>query len=704
MFARHALVFLFVLPLASSSASALGGTDGSDDCATPTLLGSAPGTFAWNCGATTGTQGQSEAACLFAGTTGIQHDAWFSWTAPTSGAWRVTMPCGTSSLDPKMALYAGQGCPTAPAIACSDDACGNQPEILFQATVGAAYTLQVGVRPGSFNGGGAFVIAPITTSCGTAGGPDLVVSSILESTDYTGSGGLDAFMLGFRVENFGSTPLAWNPATNEHPVFAQNLYWYHTDFGAARFEQIGQSWALHPLSSAGTSWACTCLPPGSSTLLGTGCADVTRATSAGDQTRLGPRFEVDALTGAFAWPPSNPPYTGEMARRVEVSLDELPPFGGAFIVSEILAVAADDAAAGHAANNASWVPIQRTGLTLSDCMFRMTDDATHVGESALHAWQGYDPQVRLTEVAIPGEGRLIVASRASSIGSGLTHYEYAVSNVDSTRGVGSFAVPIPAGVQLIDVGFHSVLYRDGDGPAGTNISSTPWSWTIAGGQITWTTETLAQNAAANSIRWGTTCNFRFDVAASSGVGTADLGLWRPGTPTAVSCLVDVPVTPESSFGFCWSNDPATPCPCGNHETSTIAMRGCTHSLGYGAELYTNGIASVSADTLVLRCGQLPYTTSVMFFQGTAIENGGWGSPFGDGVRCVTGSVVRIGSRQAAVGAASYPSQPSDPRVSVRGGVVAGDVRMYQAWYRNNASFCTSAAFNTTNGYRLLWAP
>jgi hypothetical protein len=41
---------------------------------------------------------------------------------------------------------------------------------------------------------------------------------------------------------------------------------------------------------------------------------------------------------------------------------------------------------------------------------------------------------------------------------------------------------------------------------------------------------------------------------------------------------------------------------------------------------------------------------------------------------------------------------------VRGGVpLNGGRRAYQVWYRNSASFCTSAAFNISNGVIVNWA-
>jgi hypothetical protein len=29
-------------------------------------------------------------------------------------------------------------------------------------------------------------------------------------------------------------------------------------------------------------------------------------------------------------------------------------------------------------------------------------------------------------------------------------------------------------------------------------------------------------------------------------------------------------------------------------------------------------------------------------------------------------------------------------------------RYYQVWYRNSAPFCTTATFNLTNGYSIVW--
>ncbi|MCY2961309.1 MAG: choice-of-anchor B family protein [Planctomycetota bacterium] len=150
--------------------------------------------------------------------------------------------------------------------------------------------------------------------------------------------------------------------------------------------------------------------------------------------------------------------------------------------------------------------------------------------------------------------------------------------------------------------------------------------------------------------------------------------------------------------FCAGDGSGGACPCGN---TGSAGAGCANSTGTSGLLAGSGTVSVGADTFALSVSGLPATVSVLFFQGTSAQNGGLGAAFGDGLRCASGSVVRLGTKLTAAGASSYP-QGGDLSVSVRGGVTAGNTRTYQAWYRNAANFCTSDTFNLTNGVSVLW--
>jgi hypothetical protein len=133
---------------------------GSDSCATPDPV-AGPGPHAFDNGsASTGAEGQTEGACLFFATTGINNDVWFAWTAPESGATTIAT-CGGTTIDTKLAVYAGNGCPGAATLACSDDDCGGglQSSVTFPATKGSTYTIQLGTFPGASGGSGTFTIS-----------------------------------------------------------------------------------------------------------------------------------------------------------------------------------------------------------------------------------------------------------------------------------------------------------------------------------------------------------------------------------------------------------------------------------------------------------------------------------------------------------------------------------------------------------------
>ncbi len=148
---------------------------------------------------------------------------------------------------------------------------------------------------------------------------------------------------------------------------------------------------------------------------------------------------------------------------------------------------------------------------------------------------------------------------------------------------------------------------------------------------------------------------------------------------------------------CFGDGTGSVCPCGNYGTSG---RGCANSATSGAFLYQQGNPWLSADNVSLTAYGLPPTASCLFFQGTGI--GASGTAFGDGLRCISGTVIRIGTKTASAGVAIYP-EAGDAPISVKGLLPAdGGWRGYQAWYRNAAAYCTPATFNMTSGMRIIW--
>lgn len=142
-----------------------------DTCTAPTIVSgfgpAAPHAFDATL-ATTGAQGQNNAACESFATRAIDHDVWFQWTAPVLG-WVQLTTCAGSSADTKVAVYQGTGCPVGAPLVCDDDGCGavgGGSTARFFASVGTTYTIQLGAFPGQPGGVGVFTIEAFSPAVG----------------------------------------------------------------------------------------------------------------------------------------------------------------------------------------------------------------------------------------------------------------------------------------------------------------------------------------------------------------------------------------------------------------------------------------------------------------------------------------------------------------------------------------------------------
>ena len=144
--------------------------------------------------------------------------------------------------------------------------------------------------------------------------------------------------------------------------------------------------------------------------------------------------------------------------------------------------------------------------------------------------------------------------------------------------------------------------------------------------------------------------------------------------------------------FCAGDGSGADCPCMNFGGTG---EGCAHESGAGASgarLEGTGSGSLAADDLTFAAHNLPAGQPALLFVGDNAAGGGSGLPFGDGLLCVTGGVVRLGVAIAGPsGSASW-----GPGLAATGGWAAGDLARFQAWYRTPAGPCGSG-FNLTNG-------
>lgn len=174
--------------------------------------------------------------------------------------------------------------------------------------------------------------------------------------------------------------------------------------------------------------------------------------------------------------------------------------------------------------------------------------------------------------------------------------------------------------------------------------------------------------------------------------------WVSSAPNSslATVLLDVRMDCPTGIAQCFGDGSAGACPCAN--TGAVG-NGCANSVNVaGANLAATGTASIAFDSVVLTGSGMP-NSSCLYFQGTTAIT----TPFGDGLRCVGGQVIRLGTATNAAGSSQYPAL-GQQLVSVRGAVTASDVRLYQAWYRNAATFCTASTFNLSNAFQITWAP
>ena len=152
-----------------TTASTSGGFQGADDCnAAHTNAGTGDVFGVPFTTGTTGTTGQNEANCYFFGTTGVDQDVWYDWTAGASGGNARVTSCNGTGVDTKIAVWPQSTCPAdGTSLACNDDACGLQSTTVWSATAGTTYTLQVGTFPGASGGAGTFdVTVTAPPACG----------------------------------------------------------------------------------------------------------------------------------------------------------------------------------------------------------------------------------------------------------------------------------------------------------------------------------------------------------------------------------------------------------------------------------------------------------------------------------------------------------------------------------------------------------
>jgi hypothetical protein len=384
---------------------------------------------------------------------------------------------------------------------------------------------------------------------GFVSGPD-VIAGDMEGLDVYGVVGTQlGLAVGIITCNGGDVMVDFirMPSTH-HPAAAQDLYRMSGGSGNNdRFEQIGQSWVKHTFgASQSNSCGFGCQPGGDFTHLGVGCSDTYLASQSAEQTELGSRAWINPFTGIF--PSTARDHTGHVHTTTSHMLlvesndlnNAMNP--GATYFAELIYITPDEYAWCQAHpgecnmyNNASYRRYSITGTT--SFTFSAVEETVRM-TPAVNAWTG--ATINPIEPEPGTDGRAFIAYKVTGPVAGIYHYEYALFNQSLDRGIQSFSVPLGCGITVTNLGFHAPLNHPGfpnDGTVGNaGFSNAAWTSNQTATDVTWNSETFAQNQNANAIRWGTLYNFRFDSNKPPLAMNATVGFFKTGTPVTVAIL------------------------------------------------------------------------------------------------------------------------------------------------------------------------
>jgi hypothetical protein len=376
--------------------------------------------------------------------------------------------------------------------------------------------------------------ATLAACTGTAlATPDIICGSLDGVNHYGSIGGVRAYSVGTTACNIGTSRANWIDGTPDHPVIGVTMWKY--DHETERLMQIGISHLKHSFASLQQDECQPCGGGGDWSHLGAGCSDPYTASLNGSQGNLGPRTEVNPFTAQYVYPYTGINQTGNTTyKRIQVLQSDIQDSTASFYVEGVY-TNKDDFAAGTNFNNASY-----KALNINQSSFSaFTTGQTFRETPAIYAWQAHDADVVINEVEYPGEGRMIVASKATDLGNGTWRYDYGVYNQNSDIAASSFTVPVNTATSA--QGFHDITYRDiVDG----NVSAVDWAPVEGPSGITWNTQNESQNTWGNAIRWGTMYNFWFETDAAPMTGDTTIGSFKGANSLVVGALVPTPAAAD----------------------------------------------------------------------------------------------------------------------------------------------------------------
>jgi hypothetical protein len=327
--------------------------------------------------------------------------------------------------------------------------------------------------------------------------------------------------------NPGTVQIPWQSAMQEnHPKFGFMV----ARESNGRFEQISdRSFCKHAFTSVNGSGGCgTCQGTGGlgGSVMGIGCTDAYGVGNNGDRTWLGPADEIDPWLGTWnhigsyfdrgdpdVGPPNNTDgvrslNTGafdSVKNRVTINISDLGVAGAAYWY-QIHLLHQGEAVANRTDN------LMSRGVTFSGggTSWSSSDSGVATYGSILTRWTG-------ATVNLAGngtdDGRFAVGVKVTGPTAGMYHYEWAVHNIDNSRGGATFHVPVDPSATVANIGFRDI----------DSNSLNDWTASRVGNEVVWSAP------ASNPQNWNTIYNFRFDCSLGPSNAPVTIDEARIGT-------------------------------------------------------------------------------------------------------------------------------------------------------------------------------
>jgi hypothetical protein len=712
--------------LASAALTAVASAQGSDSCTTAQAI-AGQGSFAYDQTlATTGVEGQLEIICYAFGSSSIDNDVWYSWTADATGTALINTCASTN--DTKIAVYPAGGCPTVgSSLACNDDSCGLQSSVSLPVTAGTAYTLQVGTFPGSAGGTGTVDIS----ISGPSSNDDCNTPSVIA----------------------GQGSFAFNNVAATTGLEGQTEFLCYFFGGSTIDSDVWYTWTADATGNAVISTCAGTVDTKIAVYPGAGCPTAGSALACNDDAcGLQTQLSLPVTTGT-TYTLQVGTFPGAVGGSGNVDITIASP-----LTNDDCATPTAIAGQGSFAFNqfGSTTGLEGQAETLcyffgspaidNDVWFTWTADAT--GSAVIGTCtSGLDTKIALypgsgcptvgSAIACNDDSCALQSTIVTSVVAGTTYTLQVGSFPGAAAGTGNMDISITTPVTSDDCATPDAISGQGSFAYDSTIATTGaegqaeflcysfgtsavnkdvwFSWTAnATGQTTVSTcnSTIDTKIAAYP---GTgcpttgsalacnddTCGLQSEITFAAVAGTTytlQIGQFSAaaaGGPSTFDIVTAGPAEPGTAFCFCDGGNS----PCGNGGT---AGNGCANGAdANGANLTGSGSAVVGADSLVLSASGLTPNQPGLYFQGLNAVNGGAGVVFGDGIRCAGGGVIRLGVRVASATGTSDTSGLAQA-ISVKGAVAPGDLRHYQLWYRDPAGSPCGALFNLSNGYTIQW--